>query len=198
MIIPLGILRYPMFVEEYPMYLNFANLGVVISHEITHGFDHQGRHYDKDGNFTTTWWPDDVVSAFKTQAICFADQYGKFEMPMVETNVDGNETLADNVCDNAALRISWLGYQLWMEDFGSEQKLPGVDYTISQVFYTLYAQIWCEVLSKEGILQYIGDSHAPGQFRTWGVAQNNKHFGEVFQCPVGSPMNPKDKCVLWS
>lgn len=100
-----------------------------------------GRHYDKDGNFTTTWWPDDIVSAFKTQAICFADQYGKFEMPIVKQNVDGNETLADNVCDNAALRIAWLGYQLWMEDFGSEQKLPGVNFSISQVFYIAYSQV---------------------------------------------------------
>lgn len=62
-------------------------------------------------------------------------------MPIVSQNVDGNETLADNVCDNAALRISWLGYQLWMEDWGAEQKLPGVNLTISQVFYTLYAQV---------------------------------------------------------
>jgi len=113
-----------------------------------------GRHYDKDGNFTTTWWPDEVVSAFKTQAICFADQYGKFEMPMVNTNVDGNETLADNVCDNAALRISWLGYQLWMEDFGgAEQKLPGVNYSISQVFYTLYAQVQYNMIYELNIMK---------------------------------------------
>lgn len=62
-------------------------------------------------------------------------------MPIVNQNVDGNETLADNVCDNAALRIAWLGYQLWMEDFGAEQKLPGVNYTISQVFYIVYSQV---------------------------------------------------------
>lgn len=59
-------------------------------------------------------------------------------------------------------------------------------------------QIWCEVLNKEGYETYIGDTHSPGQFRSWGVAQNNKNFGAVFNCPVGSPMNPKDKCVLWS
>jgi len=61
-----------------------------------------------------------------------------------------------------------------------------------------HSQIWCEVLSKEGYQQYVRDIHSPGQFRTWGVAQNNKYFAQIFNCPVGSPMNPKNKCVLWS
>ncbi|OXA58659.1 Membrane metallo-endopeptidase-like 1 [Folsomia candida] len=147
-VIPLGILRYPMFEENYPMYLNFANLGIVISHEITHGFDHQGRHYDRDGNFTSSWWPDEVISAFKTQAICFADQYAKFEMPMVNTNVDGNETLADNVCDNSALRVAFLAYQLWVQDHGVEPSLPGVNFTIPQIFYISYGQVSTQLICK--------------------------------------------------
>ncbi|CAG7723309.1 unnamed protein product [Allacma fusca] len=175
-VIPLGILRYPMFDENYPMYLNFANLGIVLGHEMTHGFDHQGRHYDKDGNFTS-WWPDDVQIAFRNQAICFADQYGKFKMPLVDQFVDGNDTLADNVCDNAALRHSWLAYQMWAEDHNVEEPLlPGLNFTIPQIFYMTFGQIWCEVLNKEGYQQYVRDTHSPGQFRAWGVAQNNIYF----------------------
>lgn len=78
-------------------------------------------------------------------------------MPIVNQNVDGNETLADNVCDNAALRIAWLGYQLWMEDFGAEQKLPGVNFTIPQVFYIVYSQV-CFYFEKHiaiNIIEYI-------------------------------------------
>jgi predicted metalloendopeptidase len=197
-VIPLGILRYPMFDENYPMYLNFANLGIVLGHEMTHGFDHQGRHYDKDGNFTS-WWPDDVQISFRNQAICFAEQYGKFKMPLVDQFVDGNDTLADNVCDNAALRHSWLAYQMWAEDHNVEEPLlPGLNFTIPQIFYMTFGQIWCEVLNKEGYQQYVRDTHSPGQFRAWGVAQNNIYFGEIFDCPDGSPMNPTHKCSLWS
>lgn len=181
-----------------------------------------GRHYDKDGNFTSNWWPDEVISAFKSQAICIADQYAKFEIPMVNKNVDGNETLADNVCDNSALRVSWLAYQMWAKDHNIiEPSLPGLDYTIPQIFYISYgqvshltlvtisifsnnniflSQIWCEVNSKEGYEQYVRDTHSPGQFRTLGVVQNNKYFGDIFHCPKNSPMNPpkEQKCVLWS
>lgn len=107
-----------------------------------------GRHYDRDGNFTSSWWPDEVISAFKTQAICFADQYAKFEMPMVNTNVDGNETLADNVCDNSALRVAFLAYQLWVQDHGVEPSLPGVNFTIPQIFYISYGQVSTQLICK--------------------------------------------------
>jgi predicted metalloendopeptidase len=99
-----------------------------------------GRFYDKNGNFTH-WWPDEVLRAFKTQAICFTEQYALFEMPMVQKAVDGNNTLADNVCDNSALRISWLAYQLWTQDHEQEPGLPGLDFTIQQIFYMSYGQV---------------------------------------------------------
>lgn len=86
-------------------------------------------------------WPDEVVSSFRTQAICFVDQYAKFEMPNVNTHVDGNETLADNICDNSALRVAFLAYQLWAKDNGVEPALPGLNYTIPQIFYISYGQV---------------------------------------------------------
>ena len=81
------------------------------------------------------------MSGFKTQAICFTEQYARFEMPMIQKAVDGNNTLADNVCDNSALRLSWLAYQLWSADHGPEPGLPGLDYTIQQIFYMTYGQV---------------------------------------------------------
>ena len=79
---------------------------------------------------------------FRTQAICFAEQYGKFKMPLVDEYVDGNETLADNVCDNSALRHSWLAYQMWAEDHQIEEPLlPGLNFTIPQIFYMTFGQV---------------------------------------------------------
>ncbi|KAF4519816.1 hypothetical protein B566_EDAN006830 [Ephemera danica] len=196
-IFPLGILRHPMFNLEYPMYLNFANIGIVIGHEITHGFDNHGKKYDKNGNMTN-WFTEEMTAKFRERATCFAEQYSEFPLEMVGKNVDGNETLGDNICDNAGLRHSWLAYQEWQRDHGQEPSLPGVPYTVDEMFFITYGQIWCEVLNKEGYEQYTRDMHSPGRYRTLGVLQNNADFAKTFQCPVGSPMNPQHKCRLWN
>jgi len=82
------------------------------------------------------------MTAFRNQAICFANQYAKFKMPLVHVHLDGNETLADNVCDNAGLRHAWLAYEMWVEDHGKEEpKLPGVSYSSSELFYISYGQV---------------------------------------------------------
>ncbi|XP_046407167.1 neprilysin-1-like isoform X2 [Ischnura elegans] len=196
-IFPLGILRHPMFNPDYPMYLNFANIGIVIGHEITHGFDNHGRRYDKSGNMTN-WWSEDMTARFREKATCFAEQYSEFPLEMVGKNVDGNETLGDNICDNAGLRHSWLAYKDWVRDHGPEPPLPGLPYTVDELFFITYGQIWCEVLNKEGYEQYTRDMHSPGRYRTLGVLQNSNDFAEVFNCPLESPMNPSHKCRLWS
>ncbi|XP_059472618.1 neprilysin-1-like [Neocloeon triangulifer] len=196
-IFPLGILRHPMFNLDYPMYLNFANIGVVIGHEITHGFDNHGKKYDKNGNMTN-WFTEEMTARFRDRAICFAEQYSEFPLEMVGKNVDGNETLGDNICDNAGLKHSWLAYKEWVQDHEPEHGLPGIPFSVDEIFFINYGQIWCEVLNKEGFEQYTRDMHSPGRYRTMGVLQNNDDFARTFRCPVGSPMNPHHKCRLWS
>ncbi|CAL4220816.1 unnamed protein product, partial [Meganyctiphanes norvegica] len=112
--------------------------------------------------------------------------------------VDGNETLGDNICDNAGLLNAWMAYSHWLKKNGEEPKLPGLNYTIPQIFFITFGQIWCEVVSKEGYEKYSKDMHSPGVYRTNVVVQNSDFFADTWGCPVGSPMNPEKKCLLWT
>lgn len=195
-ILPLGILREPFYNPGYPMYLNYGSLGVVIGHELVHGFDNHGKRYDKHGN-VSQWWSDEMAEQFTERAACFVEQYSQYPIEMVGKNVDGNETLGDNICDNAGVLNAWLAYTRWREQYGSEPYLPGLNYTIPQIFFITFAQIWCEVVSKEGYEKYSKDMHSPGVYRANVVAQNSQFFADTWNCPVGSPMNPEKKCHLW-
>ncbi|XP_064094296.1 neprilysin-1-like [Macrobrachium nipponense] len=195
-ILPLGILREPFYNPGYPMYLNYGSLGVVVGHELVHGFDNHGKRYDKHGN-VSQWWSDEMAEQFTERAACFVEQYSQYPIEMVGKNVDGNETLGDNICDNAGVLNAWLAYTRWRDKYGSEPSLPGMDYTVPQIFFITFAQIWCEVVSKEGYEKYSKDMHSPGIYRANGVAQNSVFFAETWNCPLGSPMNPEKKCHLW-
>lgn len=195
-ILPLGILREPFYNPGYPMYLNYGSLGVVIGHELVHGFDNHGKRYDKHGN-VSQWWSDEMAEQFTERAACFVEQYSQYPIEMVGKNVDGNETLGDNICDNAGVLNAWLAYTRWREQYGTEPYLPGLNYTIPQIFFITFAQIWCEVVSKEGYEKYSKDMHSPGVYRANVVAQNSQFFADTWNCPVGSPMNPEKKCHLW-
>ncbi|XP_076039212.1 endothelin-converting enzyme 2-like [Oratosquilla oratoria] len=195
-ILPLGILREPFYHPAYPMYLNYGSLGVVVGHELVHGFDNHGKRYDKHGN-VSQWWSDEMAERFTEKATCFIDQYGQYPIEMVGKNVDGNETLGDNICDNAGLLNAWLAYNRWRDIHGEEPMLPGLNYTLPQIFFITFGQIWCEVVSKEGYEKYSKDKHSPGIYRTNVVIQNSPFFSQVWGCPVGTPMNPERKCTLW-
>lgn len=196
-IFPAGILRKPIFTPDRPKYLNYGMLGVIIGHEITHGFDNNGRKYDKAGNFTQ-WWSDEIVEKFKEQVSCYIEQYSQLPIDMVGQNVNGNQTLDDNICDNSGLAQAYRAYRHYVSHHGEEPRLPGISYSNVQVFFLQYAQLWCEILSKEANERYIKDSHSPGKYRANIPLMNFPEFSSAFQCPAGSPMNPTKKCKLWS
>ncbi|XP_071042056.1 endothelin-converting enzyme 2 [Parasteatoda tepidariorum] len=195
-IFPVGILRSPIFTPDRPKYLNFGMLGVVIGHEITHGFDSSGRKFDKNGNLTQ-WWSDEHIEKFKEKASCFVDQYSQLPIDIVGQNVNGNQTLDDNICDNSGLKQAYRAYKNYVDEHGEEPSLPGIPYSNVQVFFLQYSQIWCEVLSKEANERYIKDNHSPGKYRSNIPLMNSAEFSEIFNCPIGSPMNPIKKCKLW-
>ncbi|GAB6032160.1 NEDD8 protease Nep2 [Chamberlinius hualienensis] len=195
-VFPAGILRFPFYSPGLPSYLKLGSIGVVIGHEITHGFDNYGRKYDKNGNHTS-WWPDDAVEKFNKEATCFAEQYAKYKMDLIGENVNGNDTLGDNICDNAGLKHAYVAYQKWKKTYGAAPRLPGIEFSDEQLFFIQYGQIWCEVVSKEGYIKYTKDAHSPGKYRTIGALSNSPEFARTFQCPPGSAMNPRKKCRLW-
>ncbi|XP_044260101.1 endothelin-converting enzyme homolog isoform X2 [Tribolium madens] len=195
MVFPAGILQNPFYDPSFPPSLNYGGMGVVMGHELTHGFDDQGREFDKDGNLNH-WWKKKTIDLFKARTKCVVDQYNKYTIN--GKNVNGNQTLGENIADNGGLKAAYHAYLALMKDKPEPKTLPGLPLNHKQLFFVAFAQVWCSAVTKEAMaLQIEKDSHSPARFRVIGALSNLKEFGEVFQCPAGSPMNPKNKCEVW-
>jgi len=194
---PAGILQGQFFSADRPKYMNYGAIGFVIGHEITHGFDDQGRQFDKDGNLVD-WWQEQTMTAYLEKAKCIIEQYGNFTEPNVNMKLNGINTQGENIADNGGIKEAYLAYKAWVKANGPEPKLPGLEYTQEQMFWLSAAQTWCSVYRPETMKMRITTGvHSPGQFRVLGPASNMREFSEDFNCPPGSPMNPTKKCVVW-
>ncbi|XP_031553864.1 neprilysin-like [Actinia tenebrosa] len=190
-----GILQPPFYNPLYPKYLNYGGIGMVIGHEITHGFDGTGRLFDKDGNYKT-WWSDESNQNFLQRASCLVKQYDKFSLFGVKLN--GSNTLNENIADNGGIKIAYSGYKSWVKAHGMEGVLPGLGLTADQLFFVGFARPWCSIYTKKPALTQIEqDSHSNSKFRVIGTLQNYPKFAEAFKCKPNSYMNPEQKCSVW-
>lgn len=195
MVFPAGILQSPFYNNSYPASLNYGGMGVVMGHELTHGFDDQGREFDKDGNLHQ-WWNNDTIRNFKNRTNCVAHQYSKYTIN--GKNISGNQTLGENIADNGGLKASYHAYLELMKDKQEPQKLPGLDLTHKQLFFVAFAQVWCSAVTREATsLQIEKDPHSPAKFRVVGSLSNMKEFAKEFNCKPGTKMNPRNKCEVW-
>ncbi|XP_018592050.2 membrane metallo-endopeptidase-like 1 isoform X3 [Scleropages formosus] len=197
-VFPAGILQPPFFSKEQPQALNFGGIGMVIGHEITHGFDDNGRNFDKDGNMHN-WWSNFSAERFKDQSQCMVYQYGNFSWKLAGgQNVSGINTLGENIADNGGVQQAYKAYLKWVEREGEEPQLPGLDLNYKQLFFLNFAQVWCGSYRPEYASQSIKtDLHSPLEYRVTGSLQNFAAFSEAFRCKQGSPMNPEVKCRVW-
>ncbi|XP_062400356.1 membrane metallo-endopeptidase-like 1 isoform X2 [Sardina pilchardus] len=197
-VFPAGILQPPFFSKSQLQALNFGGIGMVIGHEIIHGFDDHGRNFDKDGNMYN-WWSNYSAEHFKEQSQCMVHQYGNFNWKLAGgQNVSGISTLGENIADNGGIRQAYKAYLKWVEKEGEEPRLPGLDLDHKQLFFLNFAQVWCGAYRPEFASQSIKtDSHSPLEYRVLGSLQNFEAFSEAFQCKRGAPMNPEVKCRVW-
>ncbi|XP_030375885.1 neprilysin-2 isoform X2 [Scaptodrosophila lebanonensis] len=194
---PAGILQGHFFSAQRPKYMNYGAIGYVIGHEITHGFDDQGRQFDVKGNLRD-WWQPDTQKAYLEKAKCIIEQYGNYTDRATGLNLNGINTQGENIADNGGVKESYIAYRRWTEKNGSEPKLPGLEYTPEQMFWISAGQTWCAKYRKESLKMRITTGvHSPSQFRVLGSLSNMKDFAKDFQCPDGSPMNPVKKCEVW-
>eukprot|EP00592_Proboscia_alata_P016135 CAMPEP_0194398194 /NCGR_PEP_ID=MMETSP0174-20130528/125967_1 /TAXON_ID=216777 /ORGANISM="Proboscia alata, Strain PI-D3" /LENGTH=659 /DNA_ID=CAMNT_0039194465 /DNA_START=3057 /DNA_END=5034 /DNA_ORIENTATION=+ len=193
-VFPAGILQPPFYNQAYPSSMNYGGIGVVIGHELTHGFDDQGSQYDLYGNLNP-WWTPSVEEAFEDQTRCISEQYSAYQVD--GTNVNGNLTLGENIADNGGLRNSYAAYKT--ASTSKQQTLPGLDHlTSNQLFFVGFATVWCgSSRPEEAQRLLLTDPHSPGNYRVIGTVSNSDDFAREFQCPVGSPMNPEQKCRVW-
>jgi putative endopeptidase len=192
---PAGILQPPFYTNTADMAVNFGGIGAVIGHELTHGFDDQGRRYDADGNLRD-WWTAQDAAEFKKRADCLVDEYSAFSS-VEGANVNGRLTLGENGADNAGMRLAYMALLAGLDNGSvSKEKLDG--YTPQQRFFLGFAQIWCANQRPEALRNSVRtDPHSPGQFRVIGTVQNMPEFAQAFGCSTGQPMVSANACRVW-
>ena len=199
---PAGILQPPFYDNAMDPAVNFGGIGVVIGHEMTHGFDDQGSKYDLHGNVKVWWTPEDLAK-FKERTECTAKEYDGFEVAPGQ-NLNGHLTLGENTADNGGLRIAYQALMTTLEQEGAAAEPGYVDgkrdgYTPAQRFFIAFGQVWCQNQTEQSArVQAKTDPHSPGQWRTNGSVQNFDEFGKAFGCHVGQPMMPASGgCRTW-
>ena len=190
---PAGILQPPFYSSSRDDAVNYGGIGAVVGHELTHGFDDQGRKYDADGNLRD-WWTKQDAAEFQKRAQCLIDEYSSFEtIPGVHLN--GKLTLGENTADNGGVRLALMA----LMDFLDGKAAPLVDgYTPEQRLFLGYAQIWCQNQTPQ-MARYLAqiDPHSSGHFRVDGVVQNMPEFRKAFSCKAGQPMVASPGCRVW-
>jgi len=189
---PAGILQPPFFDAKRDTAVNLGAIGAVIGHEMTHGFDDQGRKYDAQGDVRDWWTPTDAAE-FEKRAACIANEYSAFS-PIGDVKLNGRLTLGENTADNGGVRVALRALDDTLK--GKKDKIDG--FTPEQRLFLGYAQIWCENTAPEQLrLRAITDPHSPGRFRVNGVVQNMPEFEKAFACKVGQPMVGANACRVW-
>ncbi|XP_050526438.1 endothelin-converting enzyme homolog isoform X1 [Daktulosphaira vitifoliae] len=195
-VFPAGILQAPFFDQMQQPSINFGAMGVVMGHELTHAFDDQGREFDRFGNLHQ-WWNNNTVDKFKQATDCMIKQYSNYKINGI--NINGKRTLGENIADNGGLKAAYRAYEKRLEEGRAHSyRLPAVHLTTQQLFFVSFAQVWCSSSTDESMkLQIEKDLHSPSQYRVNGPLSNLEEFSKVFNCEIGTPMNPEEKCIIW-
>jgi predicted metalloendopeptidase len=192
---PAGILQPPFFDKSADDAVNFGGIGVVIGHELTHGFDDQGSKFDGDGNFSN-WWSDADLKEFDKRTSCVADEYSGF-LAVDDVHLNGRLTLGENTADNGGIHIALLALR---KDMAKDPSLAKTKdgFTPEQRFFLGFAQVWCENHTPESArLLAKTDPHSPGEYRVVGTVQNNADFAKAFSCKAGQKMVSNNACHVW-
>jgi endothelin-converting enzyme/putative endopeptidase len=193
---PAGVLQLPFFDATQPDALNYGHIGLFMGHEITHGFDDQGRQFDGYGNLNN-WWTKEDSDKFDQKAQCIVNEYAQFSVGDMKLN--GKLTLGENTADNGGMRLAYMAFLARAAQDGIDlSKKTGDGYTPIQQLFLGFAQDWCSQWRPElERLVATTDPHAPDRFRTNGVLVNMPEFGKAFGCKVGQAMVPAKVCRVW-
>jgi putative endopeptidase len=188
MVFPAGILQSPFFSTSAPEPANYGGLGMVMGHELTHGFDDEGRQFDGNGNLHE-WWSKPVNDAFKERAECVAKQYDGY--PAVEdVHLNGHLTLGENIADIGGVKMALSALR--------QKKGGEVDQKTEQDFFVAFAQTWCTNYRPEAArLQAQTNPHSTAQWRVNGPVSDNPEFAKAYSCKAGAAMAPANRCTIW-
>jgi len=192
---PAGILQYPFFDPEADDAFNYGAIGVVIGHEMTHGFDDQGSHYDKDGNMTD-WWVASDVENFKEKGKQYAEFFSKIKV-LPDLDANGQLTLGENLADHGGLQVAWYAYK----NATKGKTLPEIDgFTADQRFFLAYAGVWASNITEQAIRQQTkSDPHSLGRWRVNGALPHIDMWYKAFNVKPSDKMyiKPSERLKLW-
>ena len=194
-VFPAGILQPPFFDKSMDEYVNFGSIGAVIGHELTHGFDDQGRKFDAHGNLRD-WWTEQDGKEFEKRASCVANEYTNF-VAVDDLKLNGKLTLGENTADNGGARIALMALENMIKASGkTPENIDG--YTPEQRYFLGFARVWCEKRTPEYSRTLVTiDPHSPGRFRTNGVVENMPEFQKAWGCKTGQAMVSPNMCRVW-
>jgi len=191
---PAGILAPPFFDRDMDDVVNLGAIGAIIGHELTHGFDDQGRKFDAQGNLKD-WWTGEDAKKFEARTKCISEEYSGFEAT-AGTKLNGDLTLGENTADNGGLRIAYMAME--------KSEIPGqpsnakAGLTPEQRLFVSYGQAWCSNMTAE-VLRFLAQSnpHSPPRARVNGVVSNMPEFQKAFSCQANRPMVRANRCRVW-
>ena len=194
MVFPAGILQPPFYSIDSSIPVNLGAMGVVVGHELTHGFDDQGAQYDSIGNLVN-WWAPDTNKQFKAKTQCVIDQYSNYEvLPGVKVN--GANTIGENIADIGGVKLAYRAFHSLRAN--SKDQVVAGGFTEDQQFFLGFGQAWCAKARPDFAKLLVNvDVHSPAMWRVNGALQATPEFATAFGCKAGSKMKPTNQCTVW-
>lgn len=190
MVFPAGILQPPFYANTSPMTANYGGIGTVMGHELTHGFDDEGRQFDANGNLKD-WWSEAVNAEFDRRAACVKEQFNSYTV-LGDVHMNGQLTLGENIADLGGVKLAYRAMKNKVGAGGTS------DFTPEQQFFLGFAQGWCGKLRDEALRHLVATNpHSPPNFRVNGPLSNTPEFAQAFSCKPGQPMMRKNRCEVW-
>jgi endothelin-converting enzyme/putative endopeptidase len=190
---PAGVLQPPLFDPRMDEAPNYGDTGGTIGHELTHGFDDEGRKFDSHGNLRD-WWTEADARAFEERAQCIVDQYAKYVV-VDDVKINSRLTQGEDIADLGGLLLAWTA---WKAEIAGEKLADRDGLTPEQRFFVGYAQWACENDRPENLrVKALTDPHSPAKYRVNGLMVNMPQFQQAFACKAGQPMVAEKRCRIW-
>jgi len=195
-VFPAAILQPPFFSAKASVPVNLGGIGMVIGHELTHGFDDEGSQFAPDGNLKK-WWSEEAVKKFQEKTACIDKQYSQYE-PLPGLKINGKLTMGENIADNGGAVLAYRAFHALRKD--APETVVADGFTENQQFFLSIGQIWCAKSRDEATKRLVATNpHSFPKFRVVGPLTNMPEFGKAFGCKAGAKMRPaaENMCKVW-
>lgn len=197
MVFPAGILQPPFYSNQAPLATNYGGIGMVMGHELTHGFDDEGRQFDAEGNLKD-WWTKNVDQEFDRRAECVKKQFDEFTV-LGDVRVNGKLTLGENIADLGGVKLAYAALTASAPaPSGSDARDGKSEFSPAQTFFLGFAQGWCGKMRDEALRHMVATNpHAPPNLRVNAPLSNLPEFAQAFDCKPTAKMVKKERCEVW-